>query len=779
MKAREIVTSLRAVGPHALRSLAMALGGLALAFCITGNAGLASTALGAVAGVLLGHRLGVSRLRLPAILVTALIGALVAWLLPSIATSTVLLPRLIGGPSTLLFAVVVRFGLSALALTASMRAVAVRKPSAVAAELLVVGFSITAVFSSHREGYISRPLWLSDWALHRGIDPSTVLLAIGFAAVGLLGALLLVESKSGRGLSALAMLVALGWITMLGISVVGPPKPHPQPDVDTHREMGDPPILEPPDDGGGESSTRGGQDGAASDSSSDGGGRSSEGDASQGSDGGSRKDAEGDGSADAGDSPQQVPPQPPMPSPPRLSEDPSGSPSPAPVAVVLLEDDYSPPSQGYYFRQEALSQFNGSRMVPTGRPDADRDGVIGFPTEPTRVEEPPAAPGRTLVHTTVVLITQHANPFALESATKLSPAANPDLTRFVRAYKTESLSQSIDFKKLLGRKAGNKKWSPELLAYYTRAPTDPRYAEMANKMLEKLPPARQSDPFARAVAVKTQLDAALTYSSKQKHEGAGDPTAGFLFGNKIGYCVHFAHAAVYLWRTLGVPARIGVGYRTDEDDRHGGSTIVIQSNKAHAWPELYLEGVGWIVLDIVAAKNLDPPATPPDQDLQRTLGDLARKLPPDPGKRDPPPPGAYGREVAMTGLLVIAAAIVLLYLVKLWRRARPSFSGVRSLPRTAYRAGLDVVAELGFTRDHGETREAFARRVQKIVPGFERLTYLHSAARLRDPALGAGEEASPPAYRAALAAVKKEAWSVGVMRRLLGLLNPVSIFNAR
>ena len=71
-----------------------------------------------------------------------------------------------------------------------------------------------------------------------------------------------------------------------------------------------------------------------------------------------------------------------------------------------------------------------------------------------------------------------------------------------------------------------------------------------------------------------------------------DPTADFLFGDRTGYCVHFAHAAVLLWRALGIPARVGTGYRTEEDDRHGSSTILIRASDAHAWPELYLDGIG-------------------------------------------------------------------------------------------------------------------------------------------------------------------------------------------
>ena len=42
------------------------------------------------------------------------------------------------------------------------------------------------------------------------------------------------------------------------------------------------------------------------------------------------------------------------------------------MAVVLLDDDYSPPSGAYYFRQEVWSQFNGTRLISTRRADVGR-----------------------------------------------------------------------------------------------------------------------------------------------------------------------------------------------------------------------------------------------------------------------------------------------------------------------------------------------------------------------------------------------------------------------
>src|SRR5690606_26724776 len=62
----------------------------------------------------------------------------------------------------------------------------------------------------------------------------------------------------------------------------------------------------------------------------------------------------------------------------------------------------------------------------------------------------------------------------------------------------------------------------------------------------------------------------------------------FLFGDLTGYCVHFAHAAVFLMRAVGVPARVGTGYALPEANRQGGSALLLRNSDQHAWPEVYL-----------------------------------------------------------------------------------------------------------------------------------------------------------------------------------------------
>ena len=59
-----------------------------------------------------------------------------------------------------------------------------------------------------------------------------------------------------------------------------------------------------------------------------------------------------------------------------------------------------------------------------------------------------------------------------------------------------------------------------------------------------------------------------------------------------GYCVHFASAMAVMARTLSIPSRVAVGFLPGTQDEQGTWTVSLRD--AHAWPELYFEGVGWV-----------------------------------------------------------------------------------------------------------------------------------------------------------------------------------------
>lgn len=110
----------------------------------------------------------------------------------------------------------------------------------------------------------------------------------------------------------------------------------------------------------------------------------------------------------------------------------------------------------------------------------------------------------------------------------------------------------------------------------------------------------------------------FTYSTttplKEGYDGAGlDVIAKFL-SVKAGYCVHFASAMAIMARTLGIPADIDVGYvpgdliRTTGDGRY---EFRVSSNDLHAWPVLYLKGLGWVSFEPTLGTDTVPAYSAP------------------------------------------------------------------------------------------------------------------------------------------------------------------------
>ena len=74
-----------------------------------------------------------------------------------------------------------------------------------------------------------------------------------------------------------------------------------------------------------------------------------------------------------------------------------------------------------------------------------------------------------------------------------------------------------------------------------------------------------------------------------------DPVDFFLFEEQAGYFDHHASAMVVMLRSLGIPARIAVGFSIDDgsfDDE--SKSYIITEEESWAWPEVYFPGLGWV-----------------------------------------------------------------------------------------------------------------------------------------------------------------------------------------
>jgi transglutaminase-like putative cysteine protease len=105
-----------------------------------------------------------------------------------------------------------------------------------------------------------------------------------------------------------------------------------------------------------------------------------------------------------------------------------------------------------------------------------------------------------------------------------------------------------------------------------------------------------SDPTAIQKALALQAwfltGGNFTYSLDVRVQNNARGLVDFLTKTKRGYCQQFAFAMAALARLVGIPARVAVGYTAGTQQTDG--TWKVTEADAHAWPELYFQGAGWL-----------------------------------------------------------------------------------------------------------------------------------------------------------------------------------------
>lgn len=133
--------------------------------------------------------------------------------------------------------------------------------------------------------------------------------------------------------------------------------------------------------------------------------------------------------------------------------------------------------------------------------------------------------------------------------------------------------------------------------WYSELPegSNPRTAELAQSMREQ---ADSNRAFVNAVLQK--LNREEFYYTLEPPALGRNPVDQFLFETRRGFCEHYASAFSVMMRSVGIPTRIVLGYHGGELNPMGGHLIVRQSD-AHAWTEIWLDGLGWYRVDPTAA----------------------------------------------------------------------------------------------------------------------------------------------------------------------------------
>ncbi|GAA4806050.1 transglutaminaseTgpA domain-containing protein [Nocardioides caeni] len=104
-------------------------------------------------------------------------------------------------------------------------------------------------------------------------------------------------------------------------------------------------------------------------------------------------------------------------------------------------------------------------------------------------------------------------------------------------------------------------------------------------------------------------DGGFTYDLRAAPNGTGNDTLDHFLSaeGRVGYCEQFASAMAVMARSLGIPARVAVGFLKPTNYTDG--TWEYTSHDLHAWPELYFADAGWVRFEPTPADRA--PDVPP------------------------------------------------------------------------------------------------------------------------------------------------------------------------
>ena len=175
-------------------------------------------------------------------------------------------------------------------------------------------------------------------------------------------------------------------------------------------------------------------------------------------------------------------------------------------------------------------------------------------------------------------------------------------------------------------------YSAEIQQRYLGLPdtVTPRTVDLAHSIGDS-----QGNPYDKAIALQNWLRNNIVYTEDVKFPPKNQDVVDYvLFDSKQGYCEYYASAFVVMARELGLPTRMAVGFFPgDKDDTAGG--FLYRERNAHAWPEVYFPGRGWIRFEPTAnrqAPNYDPAPAPESVNGspgQRVLPGDGSGLPPE------------------------------------------------------------------------------------------------------------------------------------------------------
>jgi transglutaminase-like putative cysteine protease len=315
-------------------------------------------------------------------------------------------------------------------------------------------------------------------------------------------------------------------------------------------------------------------------------------------------------------------------------------------------------------------------------------------------------------------------------------------------------------------------------------------------------------PYEQAIALQRFFRDNFTYDLDVSLGFTPSDMQEFVLTTRAGFCQQFAGTYAAMARSVGLPARVAVGFTAGEVDPATPGLYHVRGEHAHAWPEVYISGYGWISFEPTPGRGR-PGAeaytgVPEQQAATGNPGSATTvpatattAAPQTPASLDTIPPGeeasvfsgtadndqgpSFWRtwlpRVAIAFAVVLAGALLYLVvvpLVHLWRRSsrRRRADGPDDEVRVAWQESVEAISMLGVVPRRSETPAEFANRTQRVIgPGW----YEPLAAALEtvdySPA-GADDETAEAAWSQSAGITTEVRRRTSRRHRVLSMLDP-------
>jgi len=120
----------------------------------------------------------------------------------------------------------------------------------------------------------------------------------------------------------------------------------------------------------------------------------------------------------------------------------------------------------------------------------------------------------------------------------------------------------------------------------------PRVAEEAQRAI-----GGATTVYDKALALQNYFRDNYTYDLNVGPGHGESAIERFVFDTKRGYCEQFAGTYAAMARSLGIPARVAVGFTPGDQDSQDPTVYHVKGLHAHAWPEVYIGGQGWVLFE--------------------------------------------------------------------------------------------------------------------------------------------------------------------------------------